>query len=92
MHDRNLVRTQPDTIRKGLARKGMSGPVDQLLRLDEERRELLADLQAKQAEQNQVSKTIGQLMQLKPTITKILVEIGGEKSRVVYKVEPPAEK
>ncbi|MBX3466541.1 MAG: hypothetical protein KF878_06545 [Planctomycetes bacterium] len=35
------------------------------------------------------AKTIGQLMQLKPSITKILVEVEGEKSRIIYKVDPP---
>lgn len=38
---------------------------------------------------NDWAKTIGQLMQLKPTITKILVEVAGEKSRLIYKVDPP---
>lgn len=62
MHDRNLVRTSPDLIRQGLARKGMEGPVDEVLRLDEERRTLLTRLEAQLAEQNRLSKTIGKLM------------------------------
>jgi seryl-tRNA synthetase len=62
MHDRNFLRNQTDTVRAGLAKKGMSGPVDEFLRLDEERRGLLVELEAKKAEQNQISKSIGQLM------------------------------
>lgn len=37
------------------------------------------------------AKTIGQLMQLKPSITKILVEVAGEKSRILYRVDPPKD-
>lgn len=62
MHDRNVLRTQTEQIRKGLERKGMAGPVDEFLRLDEERRALLSTLESQKAEQNRISKSIGQLM------------------------------
>jgi seryl-tRNA synthetase len=94
MHDRNVLRSQPDLIREGLRRKAMSGPLDDLLRLDDERRNLLASLQAKQAEQNSVSKSIGQLMaqgrkeeaQTAQEQTKQLkedIKVGEEKQREI---------
>ncbi|MCX7800612.1 MAG: serine--tRNA ligase [Fimbriimonadales bacterium] len=62
MLDRQLFRTDPDLIRRGCARKGIEAPVDDVIRLDGERRELLATLERQQAEMNRISKTIGQLM------------------------------
>src|SRR5688572_26860018 len=62
MHDRAWIRGNSEALKAGLVRKGMSGPVGDLLRLDEERRALLADLEQAKAEQNRISKSIGQLM------------------------------
>ncbi|MFY9234324.1 MAG: serine--tRNA ligase [Fimbriimonadaceae bacterium] len=62
MHDRTFLRANPDLVKKGLAKKNMAGPVDELLRLDEDRRALLGELEAKKAEQNRVSKSIGALI------------------------------
>lgn len=62
MLDRQLLRTEPEKIRAGAARKGIEVDIDSFLRLDEEYRALLTDLQAKQAQSNQDSKAIGQLM------------------------------
>jgi len=62
MLDRQLLRTDPDLVRSGASRKGIEVDVESYLRLDEEYRALLTDLQAKQAQSNQDSKAIGQLM------------------------------
>lgn len=62
MLDRNLIRTQPEAVRAGAARKGIQVDVDAYLALDGEYRALLTDLQTKQAESNTKSKAIGALM------------------------------
>ncbi|MFN3682296.1 MAG: serine--tRNA ligase [Fimbriimonadaceae bacterium] len=62
MLDRQLFRTNPDLVRRGCARKGIDAPVDEVIRLDGERRETLATLERQQAEMNRISKSIGQLM------------------------------
>jgi seryl-tRNA synthetase len=62
MLDRNFIRTQPEIVRAGAARKGIDAPVDEFLRIDEQWRAALADLETKQAERNRISKSIGQLM------------------------------
>ncbi len=62
MLDRQLFRTNPDLVRRGCARKGIDAPVDEVIRLDAERRDVLATLEKQQAEMNRTSKTIGQLM------------------------------
>jgi seryl-tRNA synthetase len=62
MLDRHLLRSDPERVRAGAARKGIAVDIESFLRLDEEYRALLTDLQAKQAQSNQESKAIGQLM------------------------------
>jgi seryl-tRNA synthetase len=61
MLDRQLFRTNLDAIRAGVARKHIDAPIDDVVRLDSERRALLATLETKQAEMNRVSKEIGKL-------------------------------
>jgi seryl-tRNA synthetase len=57
--DIKAIREDPDPFRNGLARRGMADSIDELLRLDERRRELTAKVEALRAEQNRESKTIG---------------------------------
>jgi seryl-tRNA synthetase len=61
MLDRQLIRTQPDLVRAGAARKGIAAPVDEFLAVDAERRQELTELNELQAELNRASKSIGQL-------------------------------
>lgn len=62
MIDINLIREQPELVRKALADRQMDpGPVDEILRLDEQRRELIQKAEALKAERNAVSKEIGRL-------------------------------
>jgi seryl-tRNA synthetase len=62
MLDINLIREQPDVVRKALADRMMdASPVDAILQLDEKRRALLGQVEALKAERNKVSKEIGQM-------------------------------
>jgi len=62
MLDLNLLREQPDLVRKSLADRQMDpGPVDQILALDEKRRELIQQTETLKAERNTVSKEIGRM-------------------------------
>lgn len=64
MLDRNFIRRDPDAVKAGAKRKGMdvSSSVDEWIKTDEAWRALSVELQAKQAEMNQISKSIGMLM------------------------------
>ena len=62
MHDRQLLRQQPDLVKQGAARKGIDAPVDEWVRLDVAWREIISSLEVKQAESNRFSKSIGMLM------------------------------
>jgi seryl-tRNA synthetase len=59
--DLKLIRRDPEAVRAALARRGpdVAGRVDEVLRLDERRRELLPQVEALRARQNEASKAIG---------------------------------
>ena len=62
MLDINLIREQPDVVRKSLRDRQMDAtPVDSILELDEKRRALLTEAETLKAERNAVSKEIGQM-------------------------------
>ena len=62
MLDINLIRENPDIVRESLRkRQSDSAPVDQVLALDEQRRELILQVETLKAERNVVSKEIGKM-------------------------------
>jgi seryl-tRNA synthetase len=58
--DLKLLRREPDQVRAALARRGAAYAVDELLKLDERRREILPELEGLRAERNEASEAIGQ--------------------------------
>ena len=69
MLDIKLVREKPDFVRQRLATRGAGDEarVDELLKLDEERRKTLGTVETLKAQRNRVSKEIGALMGQKKT-------------------------
>jgi len=62
MLDINLIREQPDLVRKALRDRQMDpSPVDRILELDAQRRSIIAQVETLKAERNAVSKEIGQM-------------------------------
>ena len=62
MLDIRLFREQPELIRQGLTRRHQDpAPVDRVIALDEERRELIQEVENLRAERNQGSKEIGRI-------------------------------
>jgi len=62
MLDRQFIRQNPETVRAGSLRKGITAPVDAFLETDQAWRAALHELETVQAESNKFSKSIGQLM------------------------------
>jgi len=64
MLDIKLLREQPDLVRRRLACRGAGDEahVDEVLRLDEQRRKLLGEVETLKAQRNRISKEIGALM------------------------------
>jgi seryl-tRNA synthetase len=62
MLDARFVRENPDTVRAAMASRNSAWDVDAFLRLDEERRKLIGEVEALQAQRNEASRAIGALM------------------------------
>jgi seryl-tRNA synthetase len=62
MLDLNFIRENPDLVKAKLVDLNMEAPIDEILQLDGQRRELLKDVEALRQERNVGSKAIGQLM------------------------------
>ena len=62
MHDLRQIRENPKAFDEALAKRGVDPVSGQLLKLDEERRELTTRLQEMQGRRNEASKAIGQAM------------------------------
>src|SRR5579863_3544780 len=69
MLDIKLIREQPDLVRQRLATRGAGDEsrIDELIKLDEQRRKLLTEVETLKAQRNRVSKEIGALMGQKKT-------------------------
>jgi len=62
MLDINIIRESPELVRKGLRDRQMDdAPVDAILKLDDQRRGMLTEVEALKAERNTVSREIGQM-------------------------------
>ena len=62
MLDARFVRENPEIVRAALVARNSAWDIDAFLRLDVERRRLIAEVEALQAERNDASKRIGALM------------------------------
>jgi seryl-tRNA synthetase len=72
MLDINLIREQPDLVRKALSDRQMDpAPVDRILELDARRRVLLTEVEALKAKRNAVSKEISKLKDVAARQAKI---------------------
>lgn len=70
MLDIKLIREKPDFVRQRLATRGAGDEarIDELLRFDEQRRKLLAEVETLKAQRNRASKEIGALMSQKKVV------------------------
>lgn len=77
MLDIKLIKENPGEVKERLAtrQKDYSKEIDRLLELDVARRALIADTEAKKAEQNRISKTISQLKKEGRDVAPIFAEM-----------------
>lgn len=61
MLDIKLIRSDKEKVVEGLKKRHGEFPIDDIIKLDSERRELITIVETKKAEQNQVSKSVGKL-------------------------------
>ena len=62
MLDLTFIREHPDLVREALGKLNADAPLDEILGLDRQRRELLGEVEALRAERNAGSRQIGALM------------------------------
>ena len=62
MLDLAFIREHPDEVKETLIKLNAEAPIDEILELDQQRRELLQEVEALRAERNAGSKQIGTLM------------------------------
>ena len=88
MLDIKYIKENPDEVKARLAtrQKDYSKEIDRLLELDVERRALIADTEAKKAEQNRISKSIPQLKKEGKDVAPIFAEMKELSDNV--KVDP----
>ncbi|MBN8580825.1 MAG: serine--tRNA ligase [Anaerolineae bacterium] len=93
MLDINLLRENPDIVRKALQdRQDNPAPVDSILKLDEKRRGLLNEVEQLKAERNVVSKEIGKMKDATERQSKIeAMRVVGDKIAELDKVVAEVE-
>src|SRR4030043_433965 len=93
MVDIKLLRDNPDLVRQALEKRGESAPLDQIMSLDEQRRQFLHEMETLRAQRNEVSKQLGgmadkppqlidDMRQLGEKITSLEAEIGRVESEL----------
>lgn len=81
MLDRKIIRDEPDRLREAIRNRGSDFDVDELIRLDERRRELLEVEQLK-AERNKLSKEIGEAIKAGGDSEALKGEVAELKDRI----------
>jgi len=77
MLDIKLIRDNPDLIREALQKRGDSAPLDEIIKLDEQHRQLLRQVETLRAQRNEVSKQLGRMAEKPPQLIADMRQIGG---------------
>jgi seryl-tRNA synthetase len=73
-----FIREHPDLVKKGIARKHEEAPIDDIVRLDEERRRVLQQVETLRARRNEVSQAISRMPKKPPELINEMRHIGDE--------------
>jgi seryl-tRNA synthetase len=82
MLDLRSIREDPEPARAALRRRGAAAALDELLRLDERRREILPELEEDRARRNRVSEQIAQLKREGKDAEELIAEMRELGSRL----------
>ncbi len=75
MLDIKRIRANPDEVKKGLASRGVTGVVEKVVELDEQRRSLIMKTEALKAQRNEVSKSVPARKQAGEDVTALFEEM-----------------
>ena len=76
MLDLKFIRENPEAIRQALEKRQDSAPLDDILRLDQERRRLLGEAEGLRAHRNEVSKNLSRMKQKPPEVIAEMRQVG----------------
>jgi seryl-tRNA synthetase len=76
MLDLRYIREHPDEVREGLVKLNATAPIEEILALDERRRELLAQADDLRHQRNVVSERIGRMKQKDQALIEEMREVG----------------
>lgn len=82
MLDLKFIREHPDLVREGIRKKGGTDSVDEVLRLDGRRREILHESEALKARRNAVSDEIGKAKRSGGDASAAMAEMENAKKRI----------
>jgi len=71
-----FIRQNPDLVREALARHNDSAPLDEILRLDNEHRQLLQESEVLRERRNKVSKELGRMKEKPPEMIADMRQVG----------------
>ena len=73
-----FIRENPDLVKEGASKKGDTAPVDDILRLDAERRDLLQRVESLRARRNEVSKQLSTMREKPADLITEMRSVGDE--------------
>ena len=82
-----FIRQNPELVRESLAKRGETSGLDEVLRLDEERRRLIQEAESLRARKKQVSKEIGKMKDKPSELRAEMREVGEKISSLEAEVQ-----
>jgi seryl-tRNA synthetase len=82
-----FIRQNPELVRESLAKRGETSGLDEVLRLDEERRRLIQEAESLRARKKQVSKDIAKMKEKPPELLLEMREVGDSIKSMETEVE-----
>src|SRR3972149_7362115 len=73
-----FIRENPDLVKEGASKKGDTAPVDDILRLDAERRDLLQRVESLRARRNEASKQLSTMREKPADLITEMRSVGDE--------------
>lgn len=73
-----LIRAEPDMVRRAIESRGQSAPVDEILELDQQRRTAIADADQLRARRNRVSRELGKAKERSPELIEEMRGVGAQ--------------
>jgi seryl-tRNA synthetase len=82
-----FIRQNPELVRESLTKRGETSGLDEVLRLDEERRRLIQEAESLRARKKQVSKDIAKMKDKPPELLAEMREVGDSIKSMEVEVE-----